>query len=157
MATGLLHLHNILRWVILILLLWSIFVAVSGWQGKRVFTAGDKRTWLFTLIFTHINLLVGLYLLFFGRYGIAVTDLPEGTNVMKSNFFRFFWVEHPVMMLISVVLITIGYGKAKKPIPDVAKFKGAFWLFFIALLVILGSIPWPFRGIEIARPLFPGM
>ncbi len=155
MGNGLLHLHNIMRWIILIVLLWSIVVAFTGWQQKRVFSPNDKRAWLFTLIFSHINLLIGLYLLFFGRYGIVTTKLPEGTSVMKNSFFRFFWVEHPTLMIISVILVTIAHGKAKKAIPDASKFKGAFWLFFIALVLILLSIPWPWR--EIGRPLFPGM
>ena len=61
MDTGLLHLHNLLRWVIIILLLLSIFKAYSGWQQKKIFSAGDRRVWLFTLIAAHITLLLGLY------------------------------------------------------------------------------------------------
>ncbi len=39
METGLLHLHNFLRWVIFILLLVSIAKAWSGWQNKKsIFT-----------------------------------------------------------------------------------------------------------------------
>ena len=60
MDTGLLHLHNLLRWVILILLLLSIFKAFSGWQQKKTFSASDKRVWLFTLIAAHITLVIGL-------------------------------------------------------------------------------------------------
>ncbi|MET0634580.1 MAG: hypothetical protein ABWZ25_01050 [Chitinophagaceae bacterium] len=155
MQTGMLHLHNILRWIILILLLLSLIKAFSGWQSRKMFTAGDKRVWLFTLIFTHINLVVGLYLLFLGRFGILNTTLPPGTSVMKNSSLRFFWVEHPLLMLISVILITLGYGMSKKPVQDSIKFKKAFWFFLIALILILAAIPWP--GREVARPLFPGM
>ena len=48
-------------------------------------------------------------------------------------------------MLIAIVLITIGRGVAKKSIPDAAKFKRSFWLFLIALVIILATVPWPFR------------
>lgn len=156
MATGMLHLHNILRWVILILLLASIIKSFTGWRSGKALTAGDKKLWLFTMIFTHTTFVVGLYLLLFGNYGIFTTTLPEGTSVMKDKFFRFFWVEHPVMNLIAIVLITIGRGQAKKSIPDTAKYKKAFWFFFIALLVLLASIPWPGREL-VGRPMFPGM
>jgi hypothetical protein len=54
-------------------------------------------------------------------------------------------------MLIAIVLITIGRGAAKKNIPDVAKFKKAFWFFLIALVIILVTIPWPFRE-GVGRP-----
>lgn len=156
MDTGLLHLHNILRWVILILLLASIVKAYSGWQAKRLFSAADRRIWLFTLIAGHITLLIGLVQWLWGRYGMLKVDLPEGTSIMKDKFFRFFWVEHPLFMILAIIMITLGYGMAKKPIPDDVKYKRAFWFFFIALLMILVAVPWPFRA-GIGRPWFPGM
>ncbi|MBO9660679.1 MAG: hypothetical protein J7527_17790 [Chitinophagaceae bacterium] len=156
MATGMLHLHSLLRWVILILLLVSIFKAYTGWQQKRAFTAGDRKIWLFTLIFSHVNLLIGIYQILLGNYGILKVDVPEGESVMSNKVLRFFWIEHPVFMIISIVLITAGYKMSKKAVADEMKFKRAFWLFFVALLAILVSIPWPFREV-IGRPLFPGL
>lgn len=156
MDTGLLHLHNLLRWVILILLVISIFKAYSGWQQKKTFSPSDKRVWLFTLISAHITLLIGLFQWLWGRYGILKIDLPEGESVMKNKFFRFFWVEHPTFMILAIVMITLGYGMAKKPVPDTVKFRRAFWFFVIALLMILVAVPWPFRDV-IGRRWFPGM
>jgi hypothetical protein len=155
METGLVHLHNLLRWVILICLLAAIIRSYSGWQSKKTFAAGDRKLWLFTMIAAHITLLLGIYQWLFGRYGALVTDLPAGTSVMKDAFYRFFWIEHPSIMIIAIVLITLGRGMAKKPVPDTTKYKKAFWYFFIALLLILAAVPWPFR--EVGRPLFPGM
>jgi uncharacterized membrane protein len=146
-------LHSWLRWILLILLLASIVKSFSGLSSKKALTAGDKKTWLFTMISAHTTLLIGLILLFFGTYGIA-KGVPEGVSVMKNSTYRFFWVEHPLMMLIAIVFITIARGQAKKSIPDAVKYKKAFWFFIIALLLILASIPWPFRQ-EIGRPLIP--
>jgi hypothetical protein len=146
--------HSILRWIILLMLLVSILKSYSGWQQKKKFSDGDRKTWLFTLIFSHLTLLLGLYQVFLGRFGIFSTTLPEGISVMKDKFYRFYWVEHPVMMILAIILITMAYGSAKKPIADEAKYKRAFWLFFIALIFILASIPWPFREI-IGRSLLP--
>lgn len=156
MDSGLLHLHNLMRWVILILLLISIVKAYTGWQLKKTFSAGDRRVWLFTLIAAHITLLVGLFQWLWGRFGLLKTSLPEGTSIMKDKFYRFFWVEHPVFMILAIVMITLGYGMAKKAVPDEVKYKRAFWFFFIALLMILVAVPWPFRQ-GIGRPWFPGM
>ncbi|MBN8876034.1 MAG: cytochrome B [Sphingobacteriales bacterium] len=156
MDTGLLHLHNLLRWVIIILLLISIFKAYSGWQKKRAFTDGDRRVWLFTMISAHITLLLGLYQWLWGRFGMLKTELPEGESVMQNKFYRFFWVEHPTFMILAIIFITLGYRMSKKPLSDELKFKRAFWLFIVALLMILVAVPWPFRE-GIARPLFPGM
>ena len=90
MQTGFVHLHNLLRWIIVILLLVSIFKAYTGWTSKKTFAAADKKVWLFTMIASHITLLLGLYQVALGRYGIFNTTLPEGTSFMKDKFFRFF-------------------------------------------------------------------
>ena len=145
MDTGLLHLHNILRWVILLLLLVTLFQAFSK-------NAGVKKTSLYLMISAHIMLLVGLYQLIAGRYGI-ITGLPEGVVLMKDKFWRFFWIEHPLMMFIAIMLITISRGKAKA-----LNYKAVGWLLFIALLLILAAVPWPFREIiGNNKTWFPGM
>jgi uncharacterized membrane protein len=157
MQTGLLHLHNFLRWVILVLLIISIFKAYSGWRNKKTFSAGDGKLWLFTMISAHITLLLGLYQVAFGRFGIFTTELPEGTSAMSQGFYRFFWMEHPITMIIAIVFITVGRRVAKTAVPDEVKYRKAFWFFLMALLLILVAVPWPFWGEPIARPLFPGM
>jgi hypothetical protein len=131
----------------------SLFKGLSGLNGRKTLTAGDKKVWLFTMITAHINLLIGLILLFVGR--ISFTNIPEGVSVMKDATYRFFLVEHPLMMLIAIVFITIGRGQAKKSIPDAIKYKKAFWFFLLALILILAAIPWPSR--EIGRPFFPSL
>ncbi len=156
MDTGLVHLHNLLRWVILILLVVSIIKSYHGWKGKKSFTTGDRKTWLFTMITAHTTLVLGLYQWLAGRMGMLTTTLPEGTSFMKEKAYRFFWMEHPLLMILSIVLITLGYGMAKKKVADEVKYKKAFQYFVIALILILIGIPWPFREV-IGRPLFPGM
>jgi len=98
-------------------------------------------------------LLVGFYQLLWGRFGIISKGLPEGVELMKDKFYRFFWVEHPLMMLIAIILITIARGKAKN-----SNFKSVTWLLIIALLAILAAVPWPFREIVgQGRTWLPGM
>jgi hypothetical protein len=152
MSSVLLQVHNILRWVILLLLTLSIIQSLIGWIKRRELREGDAKLWLFTMISVHTTLLIGLILLLFGRYGILSAGLPEGVNLMQDKFYRFFWVEHPVGMVIATALITIGRGVVKKQIADPLKYKRAFWYFLIALLIILATIPWPFRDV-IARGL----
>jgi hypothetical protein len=156
MQTGLMHLHNLLRWIILILLVLSVLQAYAGWTGKKAFKAGDKKTWLFTMIAAHTTLLLGLYQVMFGRYGFFVTTLPEGMSMMKDKFYRFYWLEHPTTMILAIVFITLGYGMSKKQVTDEIKYKKAFMYFLVALLLILAGVPWQFREI-VGRPYFPGM
>lgn len=145
METGMLHLHSILRWIILILLLVCLFQAMSKSTAVR-------KTSLWLLISAHLMLLIGLYQLIAGRYGI-MKGLPAGIELMKDKFYRFFWVEHPLMMIIAIVLITVARGNAKR-----LNYKGVVWLLLVALLLILAGVPWPFREIVgDRRTWLPGM
>ena len=155
MQTGLVHLHNLLRWIILILLLVSIVKSYTGFSSKKQFDAGDKKFWLFTMIASHITLLLGLYQWTFGRIGLFSTNYSSVGAVMKDKVARFFLVEHPTLMILAIVFITLGHGMAKKSVDDTTKYKKAFRYFLIALVLILVAVPWPFR--EVARPWFPGM
>ncbi|GGA91113.1 hypothetical protein [Puia dinghuensis] len=153
MYTGLLYLHSFLRWVILILALVAIYKSFIGMRAGRPFTAGDKKVGLFLMISAHTTLLVGLYLYFAGPWGVAeIQNLGFGA-VMKDRVARFYAVEHIFGMLVAIALITVGRGAAKKSIPDAAKHRRTFWFFLVGLVIILATIPWPFRA-GIARPWF---
>lgn len=143
MELGLLHLHNALRWIILILLLVNLYFAFA----KKPML---ERSSLWLMISAHIMLLIGLYQLIAGRYGI-MKGLPEGVSLMKDKFYRFFWVEHPLMLILAIVLITLARKKAKA-----GNYRQTGWLLVIALILVLAAVPWPFREI-VARPWFPGM
>ena len=145
METGMLHLHSILRWIILLLLLVCLLQAISKSTAVR-------KTSLWLLISAHLMFVVGLYQLIAGRFGI-MKGLPDGVELMKDKFYRFFWIEHPLMMLLAIILITVARGKAKN-----LNYKSVTWLLIIALLAIFAGVPWPFRDIVgDGRTWFPGM
>ena len=156
MYNGLLHLHNLLRWVILLFLLIALFRHLSGMSGKKAFTSGDRKTGLFLMIAAHITLVVGLYQWFAGNWGYEKIASLGFSGVMKDPASRFFAIEHMVGMLIAIILITIGRGVSKKNLPDTVKHRKSFWYYLVALIIILVSVPWPFREV-VARPIFPGM
>lgn len=157
MYNGLLHLHNILRWVILIFLVVAIVRHYMGMTGSKPFTAGDKKTGLFLMISAHIQLLLGLYQWFAGPLGYKLVANSGGFGaLMKDPAARFWTVEHNIGMLLAIILITIGRGVSKKNISDIKKHRKSFWFFLVALVLILASVPWPWRE-GVARPLFPGM
>jgi len=147
----LLLLHSILRWVILFLLIAAIVKSYNGMSSGRSFSEGDRKVSLFLMISAHTTLLLGLVLWFFGAFGLSLVEDNGMGVVMKNAVMRYWVVEHFVGMLIAIVLITIGRGVAKKSIPDGAKFKRAFWLFLVALIIILATVPWPFRT-GVGRP-----
>ena len=144
MYNGLLHLHNVLRWIILILLLISLVQAFSK-------NPSLKKTSLWLMISAHITLILGVSQWMIGDVGIKLIQDAGFGEVMKHEQSRFFAVEHFAGMLIGIILVTIARGKVKAN-----NYKAASWLYLIALIIILVSIPWPFRE-GIGRPWFPGV
>ncbi len=134
------HAHSGLRWLVLIALLFAIVNAFSK-KGKSAFSSGDKKSALIALIFTHLQFVIGLIL-----YFVSPKVVFDGA-AMKDSVLRFYLVEHISLMLIAVVLITIGYSKAKRLTDDSKKFAKIGWFYLIGLILILISIPWPFRNL----------
>jgi hypothetical protein len=152
MYTGLLGLHSLLRWFILILLIINIFRSLV--EADLPYTETDKKWNLRLLIIAHINLLVGFYQYFFGPKGFTFFTENGVSAVMKNAEMRFFAVEHITGMIIAVVLITVSRSVAKKDIPPIRKNKKLATLYILAFIIILASIPWPFRFEDV--PWFRG-
>jgi ammonia channel protein AmtB len=150
------HAHNFLRWVVLILALLAIVKSFSGMSSKKSFTPADKKTSLFFMISMDIQLLLGLVLYFTSAWGIKNIQNMGMGEVMKDTAGRFFAIEHTIGMLLAIIFAHVAYAFAKKPIEDRVKFKKIFIFSLLSLVVMLISIPWPFRE-AIGRSLFPGM
>ena len=143
MTTGLVHLHNLLRWVVLIAMLFAI---VQLLLKKDALKASKVL-----LISAHSTLVLGLYQYFFGPMGFKLIQAAGMKVAMASSAIRFWAVEHISSMLIAIILITVGHIKYKKGgAPNTTLI-----LYILALLLIFTAIPWPFRA-EIGRPLYPG-
>jgi hypothetical protein len=142
MYTGLLHTHSLVRWIMLILLIITVLRAYSGWKSNRSFTPTDKRLTLFTLIFSHVQLLVGFVLYLVSP--IVQSALGDMGAAMKDKMLRFWAVEHIATMIIAILIITIGHSIAKKAVNDTQRFKRIFIYFLSGLILILITIPWPF-------------
>jgi hypothetical protein len=55
---------------------------------------------------------------------------------------RLLAVEHPILMIIAIILITVGYSKHKKKTTDEGKFKTIMLMYGMALILVLTRIPW---------------
>lgn len=110
-----------------------------------------NRSTVFAVVFAHIQLVLGLVLMFFGDKGSGwMTNMKAA---MESDEARFFLTQHSVMMLIAIVLITIGRSKFRKRTEVYSKAKAVKVFFGLALIIILVSIPWPFM--TVARDWLP--
>lgn len=133
------HAHSGLRWLVLIGLIVAIANAFTKWRNGSKFEAGDRKINVFAMVTTHIQLLIG-----FALYFISPRVVFDAAS-MKDAVARFFLVEHISLMLLAIILITIGFSKAKRTADDTQKFKTTFIFYLIGLLLILISIPWPFQ------------
>ena len=145
MLSFLVHLHSILRWVVLLVLLVAIFNSLVA--GNRPFIRTDARTGSILVIFADLMLLIGLALWYFGPRGYKLIESMGMSAAMKDPYARFFAVEHFAGMLIAIILLHIGKTQGKKAISDKAKHRRTLVFYLLALLIILVSIPWPFRQI----------
>ncbi|MEM6895062.1 MAG: hypothetical protein AAF554_15305 [Bacteroidota bacterium] len=135
------NLHSYLAYIVLAVLVFAVFNAITGWLGKRQFTMHkDLRISLFALIFSHIQLLIGLILYFVSDSGLRAVQ-ALGMSGLNSAA-RLLAVEHPFTNIIAIVLITVGWSKHKKTDESTTKFKRIGLFYGIGLLLILSRIPW---------------
>jgi hypothetical protein len=155
MYNGMLHLHSVLRWIILLLLLVALFKSFS--DRNKAFTGGHKKLGLFLMISADVMFVLGLYQWFVGDWGLKSIQANGMGVVMKNSMLRFFAIEHLILMLLAISFIHIGYSYSKKSVADSMKHKRALLFYGLALLIILIAVPWPFRMVGAGRAWFPGM
>ncbi|GAL62744.1 hypothetical protein [Algibacter lectus] len=135
-----LSLHSYWAYLVLIVLLIAAVSAVIKTIGDKEYENNDFRRSLFTLIVSHIQLLIGLVLYFVSPKFLLWGEL--GGKVMSNSMARLYLVEHPFINIIAVALITIGYSKHKKKLTSKGKLKTIAIFYSIALLLFLSRIPW---------------
>ena len=133
--------HSWWAYLVLLVLVIATFNSLIGFFSKKEYGANDFRIALFALIVSHIQFLIGLVLYFVAPYFQAFSETGMG-GVMKDSTLRLYLVEHPLIMLIALILITIGYSKHKKKLTSRPKFKFLSIFYTIALILVLSRIPW---------------
>lgn len=151
MYSTVLSLHSLLRWFVVLTLLFALYKAYSGWFSKKAFGRSDNSARVWSVLFVHVEFILGLILYFTSP--VIEFFRNNFKEAVQQKDVRFLGMEHSVMMLIAVILITIGSAKAKRKSTDIAKFKTLAIWFTIGLIVILIAIPWPFSPF-VSRPAF---
>ena len=128
--------HSGWAYLALLILLIAVVNALLGKFSKRSFSATDRKISLFALIAIHIQLLVGLVLYFVSPKGL------QSFGEMKNAALRLTWLEHPLINIIAIALITIGWSKHKKTEDNNNKFSSIGVFYGLGLILILLRIPW---------------
>lgn len=141
MYTGFRHLHSYFAYLLLAVLVLSIVYVMIQMVRKKLFSDTVRKVALVGLIASHLQLLIGLILYFISPRGITVFS-GEMSAVMGDSLTRLYALEHPLTMIIAIILITVGYSKAKKPGDDVRRFKTLLLFYILGLILMLSRIPW---------------
>jgi hypothetical protein len=149
MYSVILALHNIIRWVALILAIVVVVRSFLGWFGSREWSQQDRRLGSFFGISMDIQLLLGL-LLYFVFSPLMRSALADFGAAMGSSDVRFFALEHAISMFLAVIFAHLGSVLARRAEGSQAKFKRSAVFYTLALILILTAMPW-------MRPLFPGL
>jgi hypothetical protein len=142
--------HNILRWIVVILGVVAVIRSFWGWFGKKAWTNTERKVGIFFTSSFDLQLLLGIVLYFvFSNWGLKAI-LDQGMSfVMAETEYRFFAIEHAFYMILALIFVHLGSALPKKVDDDQSKFKRAAIFFGLGLLLILAGIPWE-------RPLLPG-
>ena len=133
--------HSYWAYLAVLLLVIAFVNAIIGLNKNKEFSDKDLRISLFTLIVIHIQLILGFIVYYVSPYYESMREIGMGAT-MKDAGIRLYTVEHPLMMILAIVLITIGFSKHKKKTTDKGKFKTITIFYGIGLLFVLSRIPW---------------
>jgi uncharacterized membrane protein YozB (DUF420 family) len=149
MYAFILAVHNILRWVVLILLILALVRAFWGWFGRREWTSTDRKVGMFYSVSLDVELLLGL-ILYFVLSPITKLAFSDIGAALANLDLRFFVFEHLLMMILAVVFAHVGVAAAKRADESILKHRRTAIWFGLSLIAILLGMPW-------FRPLLPGL
>ncbi len=135
------NIHSYWAYLVLLVLILGILNAIGGKIKGKDFESKDLRLSLFGLIFSHIQLLIGLILYFVSPWFDQWSDMGVG-GVMKDAQARLLLVEHPITNILAIVLITMGWSLHKRQSDPGKKFLRIALFYGFGLLLLLSRIPW---------------
>lgn len=151
MYQTILAIHSLVRWAVLAGLLFSLYRAYRGLLLQKPFSRFDNAVRHWTATIAHIQLVLGLCLYFISP--VIRYFLQDYKDAVHVRAIRFFGMEHSLMMLTAIILLTIGAAKAKRKAADSDKFRTMAIWYTIALIIILINVPWPFSPFA-GRPYY---
>ncbi|MEM7181079.1 MAG: hypothetical protein AAF518_09210 [Spirochaetota bacterium] len=139
-----LAIHNVFRWLVLAAIALVILRSFSGWIRKQNWNQKDETALKVSVIFAHIQLLLGL-LLYFVLSPITLGAMKDFKAAMKKPDVRFYAAEHIFMMILGIFILQYCKIAAKRKLPNYKKQRFVFICYLLALVVIISKIPWHVR------------
>jgi len=146
MDQGFLHLHNVTRWIVLLLLAWSLV------RAARAYIRRDRdiapKFLLPLVIALDFQLLIGIAVYLTSPMVRAFLENPGWA--MGNQPIRYVGVEHPSLMLMSIILAHVTHVRIKRATDEDTRRRRALYGLVIVTILVAVAVPW-------SRPLFPGL
>lgn len=138
METGFFHLHSGLRYLIVLMLVVVIVKAILNTVSKKEWSKGDSKLSMILMSSTHLQMVIGLvmYILAIKNQGLF-SDMGD---TMGNAVLRWKAVEHPLMMFIFIILVSVLHITNKKE-GKKNRNRRALIMGGIAIAVALSAIP----------------
>jgi hypothetical protein len=134
------QLHSFFAYAFLLSTLISVGYAVVNLFQKDKYSNTQLGLARFSCMLAHLQLLIGiLSWIQMGFFQLLQTNAKE---IMTNPLSRLIAIEHPLVNIIGIILITIGYSSIKKAQTDVSKQKINLIFYGIGLVLILSRLPW---------------
>ncbi len=125
MNSVLLALHSGWRWVVLLVAVVVIVKMLLGWFGRRSWGRLDDQLSLVFTIVIDIEVLLGILTWFF---------------IKAWEMGRIAAFEHPLIMLLAVVVAHVGQRRARRAADDTAKYRTSAIFYGVSFVLILVGV-----------------
>ncbi|WP_345259116.1 hypothetical protein [Marivirga lumbricoides] len=143
--------HSLVRWLVLVFLVYSIYRAFVGYTRNKSFSKTDNAFRHWTATVAHIQLMIGIIL--YTQSPVVKYFLANTKTALQNLDLTFYGLIHIFLMLTAIVVLTIGSALAKRKPTDKEKFRTMLVWFSIVLIIIFIAIPWSFSPLS-SRPNF---
>ena len=128
-------LHSGWAYVAFLVLVIAVVNSIIGLLSKKSYTETDKKIGLYALGAIHTQAVIGLLVYFVSPLGFSGFSMSDSALRLTS-------MEHPLMNVLGIVLMTVGWVKHKKLSASESKFKTVAIYYGLGLLLILSRVPW---------------
>ncbi len=132
--------HSYWAFLVIIILTLIVINSIIAKFSGRAFNTKDLRLSLFGLIFSHIQLLIGLILYFTSPWFNQFYQI--GMDLLKNAENRLYLVEHPLINIVAIIFITLGWSLHKRQLDSSKKFLRIGMFYGLGLIFLLSRIPW---------------
>ena len=132
--------HSYWAFLVIIILTLIVINSIIAKFSGRAFNTKDLRLSLFGLIFSHIQLLIGLILYFTSPWFNQFYQI--GIDLLKNAESRLYLIEHPLINIVAIIFITLGWSLHKRQLDSSKKFLRIGMFYGLGLIFLLSRIPW---------------